>query len=1036
MMYENVMRKWPLFCWLLGLVLCIGSAAGQFIQNGDFEIGTVSQSPSQWNALQSDGSILISSSRVSPFTNTYVSASAKSVYATDSMFSASLPRIEQTFSAGEETRWNIRFDFFVNGTGHLWRIVLGNPDMSNVLGEYYVGSAFYVNKTHISSLSTQVWYQVEAIIDRATGYQTGKLSRWDNGAAIVVTSWSDQSPLSSFNPELPVNTLWVADCETNASSIAPPTFFDNISVRAVQCGDTGTEISSDIGSAAGVGYDYRDCRVDLYDLAALAENWLFSTAPYGEDSLILSHNGVARYIIVYGDDAIAAEINAANELKTYLNLISGANFKVYKESQAPSHLPCIFVGKSNSSQAMLGGFNLNRLDTDGIVIKTAGPQLVIAGGRPRGTLYAVYTFLEDYLGVRWWTSSESDVPTSPTIVIDSIDRWYKPQFWYREILYRDTLSFNFLNYWNRDFNRGLFGIRNKINGHFNIMEDQWGGYNGILGQVHTFYRFLPPETYFDPHPEWYSWHFNMRHPDSQLCLANNTGMQTEFSNNVILDCQKSENQIYDIVAVSMRDNHRRCLCSLCLASDAYYGGKPAGTLIHFVNQTAAAMKAAGLTKKVITHAYYYNSAPPTANIEKPRDDVVVQYCSSAADQYRSWLHEANAYTQSEFMGWANMKMKNLFIWSYHGWLCNLLLPHPNIEIFAEDIRNWKQNGVKGVLIEGAAYNFAGDFNALRVWLLSKLLWDPSKNEALLINEFMDGYYGDASPYLKSYRSLLRQAWLDKCRYMSYRGSYDYAFVSLELMNQAEALFNQAENAVASNPTLLKRVQRERLPLTLLWLERYYELKQESQTTGIPFNGPADLLAAINNYETAIKDPVNDINIVFSNETIDQMLLRLRDKAILGQPPLPAALPTGQKDIQENDFFLSNYGNDVKLISDSSASNQRSIQVFDKYSWSLRYPLLDGGTFKVYARLKVQKKQGAASSANAFIFGIFDLMPYDYITNQMKTCGQVSDGTYQTHYFGQFTITGGGRQFIFITPPSTNSGVDNIFVDRIILEKVN
>ena len=37
------------------------------------------------------------------------------------------------------------------------------------------------------------------------------------------------------------------------------------------------------------------------------------------------------------------------------------------------------------------------------VIHSAGGKLLLADSRPCGTLYAVYRFLEDYLGLRWYT---------------------------------------------------------------------------------------------------------------------------------------------------------------------------------------------------------------------------------------------------------------------------------------------------------------------------------------------------------------------------------------------------------------------------------------------------------------------------------------------------------------------------------------------------------------------------------------------------------------------------------------------------------
>jgi len=47
-------------------------------------------------------------------------------------------------------------------------------------------------------------------------------------------------------------------------------------------------------------------------------------------------------------------------------------------------------------------------------IHSAGRRLLLAGGRPRGTLYAVYRFLQDNLGVRWYTPWFSQYPHAPT----------------------------------------------------------------------------------------------------------------------------------------------------------------------------------------------------------------------------------------------------------------------------------------------------------------------------------------------------------------------------------------------------------------------------------------------------------------------------------------------------------------------------------------------------------------------------------------------------------------------------------------------
>ena len=66
-----------------------------------------------------------------------------------------------------------------------------------------------------------------------------------------------------------------------------------------------------------------------------------------------------------------------------------------------------------AAKAVLPGLDLDKaaLGEDGIVLKSAPPHLVLTGaaGSRRGTLYAVYEFLERELGVRWWTHTAGGI---------------------------------------------------------------------------------------------------------------------------------------------------------------------------------------------------------------------------------------------------------------------------------------------------------------------------------------------------------------------------------------------------------------------------------------------------------------------------------------------------------------------------------------------------------------------------------------------------------------------------------------------------
>ena len=47
------------------------------------------------------------------------------------------------------------------------------------------------------------------------------------------------------------------------------------------------------------------------------------------------------------------------------------------------------------------GIDCEKLGEEEWVIRTVGDDLILTGGRPRGTMYAVYEFLEDYVGCHW-----------------------------------------------------------------------------------------------------------------------------------------------------------------------------------------------------------------------------------------------------------------------------------------------------------------------------------------------------------------------------------------------------------------------------------------------------------------------------------------------------------------------------------------------------------------------------------------------------------------------------------------------------------
>jgi len=265
--------------------------------------------------------------------------------------------------------------------------------------------------------------------------------------------------------------------------------------------------------------------------------WVTSlcAAPTAANGPLLVCNGKSDYAIRLAGDAAEPERTAARELQEHLVAISGATLPILPEGEFGEPLKNIYVGQTKEFARVFPDIDLDALGADGIVLKTKGADVFLAGGRPRGTLYVVYTLLEDYLGCRWWTSKAKLIPSSRTIRVAELDEIYRPKLNYREEFYLDPAT------------DGVFASRLKLNGtlfhssdHQRIPEE-YGGHHLLLGWVHTFWMLLPLDKYAANHPEWYSMIGGKRvanpepgHPkeDTQLCLTNKE-MRAELTRNAL-----------------------------------------------------------------------------------------------------------------------------------------------------------------------------------------------------------------------------------------------------------------------------------------------------------------------------------------------------------------------------------------------------------------------------------------------------------------------------------------------------------------------
>ena len=529
----------------------------------------------------------------------------------------------------------------------------------------------------------------------------------------------------------------------------------------------------------------------------------------------IARRGRAVADVVVAADAAEAEKQAARELAFFLHIVTGADFAVVPAA-APDRTR-LLVGEA---AAKLAGadFAASTYKAEEIVVRTQGRDLILAGGSPRGTLYAVFTFLEDVVGCRWWTPAAWHMPWKRSLAIKPVSIRYAPPLEYRE------------PFWFVAFDPVWAGWM-KANGIRAGADDLHGGSHIYEGFVHTFYALISPEKYFPAHPEWFSEIKGQRtHQSAQLCLTNEA-MRKELVKN--LKERLALNRQATIASVSQNDCYNPCTCARCSAIDAEEGS-PSGLLLRFVNAVAADIEREFPHITIDTLAYQYTRKPP--RVSRPRPNVIVRLCSIECSFSRPLDDPRNQAFLDDLRGWSKVAGR-LFVWDYTTNFAHYIQPHPNYRVLAPNIRLFVENNVRGIFEQGAYQSWGAEMAELRAWLLAKLLWNPSLDPAELKQEFLQGYYGPMAGQVAKYLTLLEQAVGRSGDDLGCYSPPDAKFLSLETMHRSWGILKRAEKKAGNIVEYGKRIRRVQMPVAYVVLSRWDALRKEAREKNLTWPWP-------------------------------------------------------------------------------------------------------------------------------------------------------------------------------------------------------
>jgi len=754
-------------------------------------------------------------------------------------------------------------------------------------------------------------------------------------------------------------------------------------------------------------------------------------------ALDLAAAGAARCPILTQPGATAAERHAAEELATALRQITGASFAV-QEAGAEPPASAIVIGPGPVAARWFPEVDLAKFGGEEYLIRVSGSHMLLAGGHPRGTLYAVYRFLQDQLGVRYYTPWFTKYPARPALSVANLNVRGRPAFEYRD------------PFWFPAFD-GDWAARNGSNSQSARLTDQHGGQITYKGFVHTFYGLVPPDTYFKTHPEWFSLVKGKRTGErAQLCTTDPA--LRDFIVQRVKEWLR-ETPTANIISVSQNDHAGACECPRCAAIDEREGTH-AGSVLELVNYVAERIEPEFPHVQVDTLAYQHTRRAPKTL--RPRRNVVIRLCSIECNFAQPLTHASNRAFRRDIEDWHRLTDR-LYVWDYTTDFSHYLLPFPNWYILGDNARFFHRNGVVGLFEQGAYQSFSGEMSELRAWVLAQLLSNPYQNEQRLIREFLDAYYGpESARYIRQYFDLISQK--AQPFYVGIGHPDASPFLRFDTLAAAEALWQKAEAAASEHPDRLWRVRQAHLPVSYLWLSQWTGLRREAAELGRPWPIDPSRRAYAAAWLATVNDPGppgwSPMTIMReSGQVPAQFVAGLANDPdeTLYQPPirhpapaqvaeLPAAEQRASVSVQDDCAILFREAECSRVLADAAASDGAAIRMIAGTNGArgaleihgARLPAkVRAGRYELYYVVKVEAQAGVRPDAPAFSARVYDNLASKYVADRMVTVAETKPG-YNAYRVGTIELNPYIRLWL---GHAQNAAVTAVWFDRAVLTAV-
>jgi hypothetical protein len=513
----------------------------------------------------------------------------------------------------------------------------------------------------------------------------------------------------------------------------------------------------------------------LFVLVSAGYAWQVQAAP-----LTLVKDGQPNATIVVEADAPENVKIAAADLQLYLQKISGVQLPLKTDGVAVDGIT-LNVGKT---QATLDtDLPDEKLNIESYAIRQREDDIYFSGRLPSPTAFAVYSFLQDNLGVRWFAPGDAweHVPRSNTgnLTVDVKDvvssPGTSPRIWSG-------------HYWTASWNRWM--LRNKVTR--GEVRDEFVPHRNFQNNI---YRIFPPSRYAQTHPEYYPLVNGKRYipkDDKERlwwpCIGNPAVQQAVVA---YMRDYFDRNPHQDSFSLGMDDIIHNCSDPLCRAMDArpddYEKGRFSDRFYKFINIVAKDLKKTHPDKFIGMLVYRHTITLPET-VPEIESNVFGFLADGGVSQWHhpgkkeNWMNTAREWSK---------RMKHLSRYDYYG--MGTFAPRVYTRAIDEAIKFDKSLGFEGMYTE--MYTFLPQ-TAPMIWSFARLQWDHKQNVDVLLDDFYNKMFGAGAPTMRRYFDLMEKSWYTP------RPNHD-SWVHYDILRQAVSI---SPEALEEGTELLKQAK--------------------------------------------------------------------------------------------------------------------------------------------------------------------------------------------------------------------------------------